>query len=449
MLKTNKQKYICFFIASVLLFSVAFVFNSTGYLSTESDGNFDWWSESLIYADMMYHKDYPNEKMELNKGLDPDKLAETYGGEWKDYENQVELAYRNSDNHYKKTDFSDYTSNIVIQRFFFRFIDEIAPTSNTLKVHLFHFINSLLLSISISVILCWIIKVLNSFKIGIGILATLSLFTPNLIMYGKNLYWCAWTLFLPTVLMILLLESKIMKKTKHKLILISGFAILSIIIKCLFYFEFVSVVMISMMIPVIYYLLNLNPNEYSIKKKLTYFIVISTSAAIGFLLVIVVKFMLLNSYYGESTEAFSTLFGNLQDRLIGNTNTKDNMLRESADASIVFVFKLMLQKPFVNIKSIFSITQLGLILTTAVSTIVLFVLNKKTYTLSQENKYWIACCWISILAPISWFIMAKPHTYIHNHHCSITWFIIFDIMALSLIALLIDKTVKVIKGKRW
>lgn len=447
MLKTNKQKYICFFIASVLLFSVAFIFNSTVYLSNESDGNFDWWSESMIYADIMYHNDYPNEKMEFSKSLTPSKLIEQYGGEWKDYENQVRLAYQNSDNHYKKSDFIDYTSNIVIQRFPFRFIDRILPISNTLKIHLFHFINSLLLSISISVILCWIIKVLNSFKIGIGILAALSLFAPNLIMYGKNLYWCAWTLFLPAVLMILLLESKWIKKAKHKLLLISSFAIIGIIIKCLFYFEFITVVMISMMIPVIYYLLNLNIDEYSLKKKLTYFIVISISAVIGFLLVLVVKFILLNSYYGEASEALSTLFGNLQDRLIGNANAESNAFRESANASIISVLRIMLQKTFVNIKSIFSITQLGLILSTAASTIVLFVLNKKAHTLSQANKYWIACCWISILAPISWFIMAKPHTYIHNHHCSITWFIIFDIMALSVIALLIDKTVKMIKEK--
>ena len=439
MIKTNRQKYVFFFIASVIMFSVAFMFNSTGYLSSESDGNFDWWSESLTYADLLYSKEYPDENQIFNKSLSPSKLADEYGGEWSDYENQVRLAYKNSDTNYKKSDFGDYTSNIVIQRYFFRFFDNILPISNSLKIHLFHLLNCLLFSISLSVVICWIIKVLNSFKIGISILALLSLFAPNLIMYGKNLYWCAWTLFLPTVVMIILLGSKWFNNSKHKILLLSIFATLSIIIKCLFYFEFISVVMISMMIPVIYYLLNLNNNHIPLKKKITFFLIISFSAVIGFLFVIAIKFFLLNSYCGNSTEAFNTLFGNLQDRLLGNTGAENSAIVESANASFINVLRTMLQKPFVSIKSVFTITQLGAIIVSIFSSVMLFLWNKKESILSQNNKHWIICCWVSLLAPISWFVMAKPHTYIHNHHCSITWFIIFDFMALSLFGLFVSK----------
>ena len=154
MIKTNRQKYVFFFIASVIMFSVAFMFNSTGYLSSESDGNFDWWSESLTYADLLYSKEYPDENQIFNKSLSPSKLADEYGGEWSDYENQVRLAYKNSDTNYKKSDFGDYTSNIVIQRYFFRFFDNILPISISLKIHLFHLLNCLLFSISLSVANC-------------------------------------------------------------------------------------------------------------------------------------------------------------------------------------------------------------------------------------------------------------------------------------------------------
>lgn len=447
MLKSNKQKIICFFFASVFLFSAAFILNSTGYLSNESDGNFDWWSESLIYADVMYNKDYPDESKIFDKGLSPSKLAETYGGEWNDYENQVRLAYQDSDNHYNKSDYGDYTSNIVIQRFFFRFLDNVLPISNTLKIHLFHFLNCLLLGVPLSVILCWIIKVLKSYKIGIGLLVTLSLFAPNLIMYGKNLYWCAWTLFFPTIVMIVLIESKWFQNAKYKLILLSVFAVFGITIKCLFYFEFISVVMVSMMIPVIYYLFAISSNKYSLKKKLTYFVVVSLSAVIGFLIVIIVKYLLLYSFYGNASEALNTLFGNLQDRLLGNTNADSNAIVESANASFFVVLKTMLQKPFVGIKSVLSITQLGLILSALVSTICLFKLNKQFNILSKAEKSWIVCNWISIIAPVSWFVMAKPHTYIHNHHCSIAWFILFDILALSIVFMLINKTIQLLKEK--
>ncbi|MEE1219590.1 MAG: hypothetical protein U0L20_06685 [Ruminococcus sp.] len=447
MLKSNTQRYICFFIVSILVFSIAFVFNSTGYLSNESDGNFDWWSESLIYSDLIYSKEYPNENTIFNKSLIPSKLVEEYGGELQDYENQIRLAYQNSNNQYKKSDFVDYKSNIVIQRYLFRFLDSVLPFSNNLKIHLFHFINCLLLSISISIIICWIIKVLNSFKIGIGILALFSLFAPNLIMYGKNLYWCAWTLFLPFVMMILLLESNWYNKSKHKILLLSFFALLSITIKCLFYFEFISVVMISMMIPVIYYILNLNKDKYSIKKKAIYFFIVSLFAVVGFLLVMIVKLLLLNSYYGDFAQAFSAIFGNIADRLLGNTSSQNSNVVESANVSVLFVIDIMIKKTFLSIKSVFSITQFGLILSTFISTVILILMNKKFQILSMSNKSWIICCWISFLAPISWFILAKPHTFIHNHHCTIVWFVIFNFMSLSLIGLLACKIVMLIKSK--
>ena len=447
MIKTKKQKIMCFFLASIFIFTATFFVNPSRYLSDESESNFDWWSESLIYADLLYHNEYQDSNVTFSKSLIPTKLSKIYGGNWSDYENSVKDAYLFGDNQYKESDYGDYTSNIVVQRFFYNFLDNVLPFSNSLKIRLFYILHCLLLAISISIILCWIIKIFKNFHTGIAIIILFAFFAPNLLMYGKNLYWCSWTLFLPTVMMILLINSKFFSKTKHKLLYLSICVFLAIFIKCLFYFEFVTTVMISMMIPVIYYLLSIDNEAFSIKKKLLYFTIISLSAIFSFLLVNGIKFLMLTELYGSASEAFNTFFGNLQNRVFGNTDTDKTELIESANASIIYVLARMLVKPLIDLKPVFSITELGLVILTFLSSVILIFLHKKEVSLVTKNhRLLLLCTWISFLAPISWFILAKPHTYVHPTHCSITWFIIFDFMALALIALTISIVIRIVRN---
>lgn len=448
LLKTEKRKYLCFYFVSVLLFTASFWYLPSSVLSESTNQNFDWWSESIIYADIMYHTDFPSESAALPQTLNLPRLIEHYGV-MHNYEDYVKIAYETGNVTFEKRDYEAYTSNVVIQRFFFRLLDHVLPCSNTTKIALYRFLNCLLLAFMISVIPYWIMKKTGSFKTGMVMLVPFVLFAPNLIMYGKNLYWCAWTLLMPTVVMMLLTESNYFARSNYKLLLLSAAACLTVFVKCLFYFEFITSVMISMMIPVIYYLLNLDGGKETVKKKLTWFFTISAFAVVGFLLVILIKNALVSHYYAHTpgvNNADGILVENLKNRLFGNPQADDPGIAESAKASLLYVLGIMAKKPFVSIKNIFSLTHMGLILLTAAASVAVVFLDRMTNgKVSNKIRYWLICCWISMAAPLSWFILAKPHTYIHNEHCSFTWFLLFDFMALSVIALPFGQIISLIR----
>lgn len=58
--------------------------------------------------------------------------------------------------------------------------------------------------------------------------------------------------------------------------------------------------------------------------------------------------------------------------------------------------------------------------------------------------FWTTC--ISVLAPFSWFVMAAPHTTVHNSHCSINWLIPYGMLFLILMIKTIEKIVRKMIG---
>jgi len=312
-------------------------------------------------------------------------------------------------------------------------MDSFLPVSNFVKLQIFYFLNCLMLAIIITIILLWIIKILNNYIVGLITVIILGTCSPLFLMYGKNLYWCTWTLYLPMASMVLLLNSKIFTNSQHPKKLLFTVAFLSCFIKCLFYFEFISTVMISMMIPVIYYLLS---SDKSIKDKIITFALTSLGAILGFLFVNFIKYIMLCYLFNSTSIALSTITNNLEYRLLGITIHTDS----PPPPSLLYVLFIMLTKPFISIKYIFEITNLGLTGITCLLFIISFYL--KIFKHNKKIFKFAICTAISLLAPLSWFILAKPHTAIHNHHCSINWFLPFNIMSFAFICNIIIDLIK-------
>lgn len=430
--KINKKK-ICFAVVSIVLMTISLFVNPSGYISEYGNKNFDCWSESILISDMQYNKKY-NCSTVFIKQLNSEILTSLFGGKTNEYENTVKNDYINGSDKYEESGYSDYLSNIVIQRYFYRFINSHFDISNSIKVNIFYLMNCALLAITVTVILTWIIKVFNNYWYGIIMLAVLSTCAPSLLMYGKNLYWCAWTLFLPAAMTASALNTKIFNESKHKTLILSIVAFAAIFIKCLFYFEFVTTVMIAMMIPVLYYLITYKDDDYTVKKRISSFIIISLFAVLALVAVNVIKFLMLTSYCGNTSDAMSIITENFAKRITGKPDASNAYLAESAKASYLYVIAVMLIKPFADVKNLLNISQLALAALTAVCTVFIICFSCK-YNRPYKNKAiaWSVCTWTSILAPLSWMILAKPHTFIHNLHCSINWFNIFDFMAVALI----------------
>jgi hypothetical protein len=91
---------------------------------------------------------------------------------------------------------------------------------------------------------------------------------------------------------------------------------------------------------------------------------------------------------------------------------------------------------------VFEITYLHFILFFGIITIIYFYFQSKISIISETKnklKALIIMFWASILAPMSWFILFKSHSYIHTHINFITWYMPFALLGYVLIGYFISK----------
>lgn len=418
MIQQGKKKADCIFtIISLLFLFITFYFNLPYHFSDNGDKNFDTFSNGLMLADLSYFDNFKSNSS-FEKVIVPGTTLSD-GTSIKSGDD-LYIDYINHNAHNQK-DYVDYNSNIVAHRYFYHFMDKILPLSNQGKIKILYLMNAFLMAIMVTTVLLWFKKITNTASASVT-LALLGLFAPDFCMYGKNLYWVGWSLFLPMVVSIQVLKHGKFAEGKRQWLIPFAAAFFSCFLKQAFYFEFVTSVMIAMMVPYVYYCVE---KRYGFKKSLGLMIPPAVGAILSFFAVCFVKVLMLVHDTGNFKQSMSVFLGPIAYRVLGNSNTATGLIQQSAKASLLSVFKLMLLKPALSVKSILFIAEIFVILVLGVITIAtVFYGHTKELNHTHFNACLVAT-WVSLLAPLSWFILAKPHAFIHNHYCSILWYLPF------------------------
>lgn len=433
-----KRKKILIVLLFLLLFSSLW-FNYPQYLSEYSNSNFDSWSNGIMVSDLSYRQNYKIDNSFL-KAISPGMVVNN--GTIINSGDDIVKAYQNNDK-YQKNDYGTYQSNLCWHKYLYRFIDKFIPVSNYSMIQILYLLNSFFLALVLFYILLWIEKRTNTLTLVLTTII-LSFFSPNLSMFAKNLYWISWSLFLPMAGAIFITN----QAEKHKVDQISNKKVflatfITCFIKQIFYFEFISTVMISMLVPYLYYwVMYQNSLKNIIKKSIVPFI----SGMTSFLVVSLLKLLMFVKDGSSFYTALKEYVGPIVYRLLGINNSQNELINESASVSNLKVFGIMLQKPAISLQYVVYVSQFLLIIIFIIMSIVLLQkikkaklsifgeMNSMDESLEVErDKAWLAILWFSILAPVSWFVLAKPHTYIHNEHCSITWYIPWTILIIAFI----------------
>lgn len=423
-----KQKNVIIsLIACFVILLVGFGANLPAYTSSDAVLDFDWWSESILVSDLIYNQNYDSESAFLHcvspMTINPEDWTKAQG---------IVTEYFIDNRAFDESMFSRYDSNIVVQHYIYRALDRILPISNVWLLRFLHAINYTLLSMVLTMILWWLSKIVSPTGNVIIVFAILlSVCAPYLMMYGENLYWCAWSLFLPMLMTIWVVQNrKFADVNSHKQwIVLALAAFLGCAVKQLFYFEFVSTVMVAMTIPLFYWM---NLNEMNFLKQLHLLSAQVVGAFLSFVMVFAIKCALLISEDGVENGMKRT-WELIVPRLLDQTASGQELETPAAQASHVEVLFLMLSKTVFELKGVGKISALGLMILVFVVTLVFIKINKKRQTKDKKTRALVVATIISALAPLSWFVMAKPHTYNHNVHCSIAWFCPFVFLAMALL----------------
>lgn len=316
-----------------------------------------------------------------------------------------------------------YKSSFALQGFFYYFTSEIfqvlGATSPEAKLYFNKFLTASLLALEFSIIAVFLWG-------SIGWLPTvtylLSIICSGWVVnFANNLYWMFFLLYLPFLVLGYFLYKEY-KGGDWSTTKTGGWVAFAIYLKSLAGYEYISSIMIATMMPLIFFSIW---QSWDYKKLARRFFIISAFAILGFVLALFTQLIQLIFVEGASS-AIQTVKHFILYRTYGNPNDYDDLLiKYSLESNVVdvldfyfhqWVFKGSPNYPFngVNIQSV--------IAALSILTLLGFGLVKTKFKPYAKLCYaFIIVSWLSILSPLSWYILAKGHSYVHRHMNSVLW----------------------------
>lgn len=236
------------------------------------------------------------------------------------------------------------------------------------------------------------------------------LLSPWVCAFARNLYWVEFTWFIPMLLGLII--STNYNKTK----IVLPFIFLSIFIKCLCGYEYLTVIMLSMIIFMIYDLIFEKGKEKKKEIFKTIFIV-GIVALMGFICAFLIHSYLRGN--GNISQGIKTIYEqDVVRRTIssGDISSFDNIVVESIQAGPLTT----LNKYFnwsTNIITGINGFNFRLIFVYSILIILFNLIIRKKKSIKDLVLYLLL-----FITCISWFILSSPHSYIHTHMNYVLWY---------------------------
>ena len=340
------------------------------------------------------------------------------------------------------TQFIIYDSQVGGQALFFAFLNKISPFSHTANLNLFWIITSLSMALLISAFVFWVSKIYGSIASMITFLFLL--FSPMLTMLGNDLYVVLSSFYFPFITMLLLFYYESLGRINISAIKLFFISVVLISIKLFFSgFEFISTALVMFTVPMFYYVF-LN------RWKLKLFIQRFTSIILGSLSAIALYAILyayqLSTLKGSLIWGFENMLSCFFRRTNGNSADFPEAFKASLDANLMDVLNMYLKSPALGFENYVYLTFKLLIFILIILSVLSFVPKKISPSVFKNRKInivLIITTWISLLAPLSWFIIFKAHAYVHYYgYDDIVWCMPFALFVFAMIGSLSSSIIK-------
>ena len=328
-----------------------------------------------------------------------------------------------------------YTSVPGIQGIFFSLFEQLTNFSPGMNLKIFHGVISLLSAFMLGLFVYWTSKELGRFA---GLLTLLFIvFSEWITLFGGSIYWNLWAFYFPLIASSFYLMKNSSSEVYNHSSLGTLLAI-TMLIKCLFTgFEYITTALMMPLGPFIFYAIRDSWGWAKlIGRSLRASLGLLTGATVGLFILI----WQITQVQGGVQEAVGTILHTLGRRSFGNPS-QYTVEAESLNAALLPVLIKYINGRAILLSQIlhttnFSIEVSYLALFTAflILTILLITIMKLSgYPMNRlTGKALIVTTWISAIAPISWFILFKSHSYIHTHLNYIIWQMPFTLYGFAL-----------------
>ena len=322
--------------------------------------------------------------------------------------------------------FSTYNSQPGGQGMIFSLLDRFIPFSPQIKLRLFYVLTALLSAIALTTIIGWLYEEFGGW-VAIFVIAS-AVLSQWLTVFGKNLWWSLWAFYLPMIVVMDFLK-RYRERLDGQLIRFGIVIFIAVSIKCFINgFEYITTTLVMMMVPFVYYVIL---DKWSRRQ----FVKWTLAAGLGSGVAIFLSLIMLCFQIGAAKDGFMDgvehVIWSFGKRTYGEAADFPPVYAASLNAGTLSVVMTYMNGVFFDFNNYLSVTNefisnavlkiryyYLIVLCIAMSALLLW----RSHADRRHHYIALICAtWFSILAPLSWFVIFKAHSYIHTHMSFLLW----------------------------
>lgn len=338
----------------------------------------------------------------------------------------------------KKNGFNDYEayySQPGMQAFFYGIFCKITGVTGERALTFFYWLISLFTAMIFTLFLMWV-QVRWGLVTAVFTFITI-LFSQWVIYFGHNLFWVLGIFYLPFVASLWFLQCA-ESRIKRPLLMTFLLVFSTMLLKCLFTgFEYITTTSIMSVVPWVFFGIM---HKWNLKSFLSRFFSVSAGIISAVSITILWLSIQLSFVKGSLSEGFKYILYSLNKRTYSAGNASiDSSFKESLDSNVFDVLAAYWNGTAVDLShwfdnpfmQYFSKISFGtcIIIFLVISFIVVTSNSIKSFPAFRRQQIaLIITLWVSLLAPLSWFIIFKGHSYVHTHMNHIVWHMPFMLL---------------------
>lgn len=343
---------------------------------------------------------------------------------------QIDDQYSAYLNRLSFSKFSPYLSQTGGQGIIFSLLDRLIPLSPQTKLWSFYVLTALLSAIALTAIIGWFYEEFGGW-VATFVLCS-AVFSQWLTVFGKNLWWSLWAFYLPMIVVMYFLKRHRVP-SKRQFIWFGTLICTSVFIKCFINgFEYITTTLAMMVTPCIYYAVF---DKWSRHQYLKW----TLATVCGSGVAIFLSLILLCFQIGAAKDGFMSgvehVIWSFGKRTYGEAQDYPAVFAASLEAGTIGVVVTYMKGVFFDFNNYLSSTNdfvsnyllkiryAYLIVLFIVMSVLLF-LRSGGKVRAERRQHYIALIWttwFSILAPLSWYVIFKAHSFIHTHMSFLLW----------------------------
>ena len=354
-----------------------------------------------------------------------------------DYQNQYEVYLQG-------LSFKTYwqkESHPGFQGLFFSILDRLSPFTPLNNFRLFRMFTSGLFALTLAGLVLWFYGETGWLS---ALFVLLSILTSQwMTVFGRNLFFVSGFFYLPMLVLLFQLQRE---KAGHKLSYaqLFGLVFAFILLKCMFNgYDFILPTLGMVASPLLFYgVLEKWNRDLFIKR----FVIVVIAALTAIFFSFVVLSLQLAHSIGGFQDGINAIIKTINIRTIASDQSLPTFDVNVARASYWSILKIYLSESyFLNLQVPYFAIMIGFAVFSLVY--VTLVRSRSAPNRSLRGDALLATTWLSLLSPLSWYIIFKSVSYYHTHMNYLPWHMPFTLFGFGLCGYIIETIFSQLKSK--